>query len=182
VVFARVLYLNRIANNSTNALNIDVITTTIHKTEKALVDSGATENFIDPKVIERLRFPIQKLEQPRIIYNIDGTPNKAGSITHKCPIKLQFKDEQKTVDFFVTNLGQDRIVLGFPFLKEFNPEINWETGVILPTNKIFATPKYLWEHRWKVWKLDGCLLHKADLLRKTSFAQKWAAAADKQKE
>ena len=64
----------------------------------------------------------------------------------------------KTVDFFVTNLGQDHIVLGFPFLKEFNPEINWETGVILPTNKIFATPKYLWEHQWKVWKLDGHLL------------------------
>jgi hypothetical protein len=105
-----------------------------------------------------------------------------GSITHKCPIKLQFKDEIKTVDFFVTNLGQDHIVLGFPFLKEFNPEINWETGVILPTNKIVVTPKYLWEHRWKVWKLDGRLLRKADLLRKTSFAQKWAVAADKHKE
>jgi hypothetical protein len=51
-VFARVLYLNRVANNPTNALNIDIITTMIHKTEKALVDSGATENFIDPKVIE----------------------------------------------------------------------------------------------------------------------------------
>ena len=115
----------------------------IYKTEKALVDSEATENFIDPKVIEWLQFPIQKLKQSRIIYNIDGTPNKAGSITHKCPIKLQFKDKMKTVDFFVTNLGQDRIVLGFPFLKKFNLEINWETGVILPTNKIFTTPKYL---------------------------------------
>jgi hypothetical protein len=51
-VFARVLYLKHVANNLTNALNIDVITTTIHKTEKALVDSGATENFIDPKVIK----------------------------------------------------------------------------------------------------------------------------------
>jgi hypothetical protein len=154
---------------------------TIHKTEKALVDSGATKNFIDPKVIEQLQFPIQKLEQPRIIYNINDTSNKAGSITHKCPIKLQFKDKIKTVDFFVTDLGQDHIVLGFPFLKKFNPKINWETGVILPTNKIFAIPKYLWEHWWKVWKLDGRLLQKADLLRKTSFAQKWVAAADKQK-
>jgi hypothetical protein len=113
---------------------------TIHKTEKALVDSGATKNFIDPKVIEQLQFPIQKLEQPHVIYNIDRTPNKVGSITHKCPVKLQFKDMMKTVNFFVTDLGQDCIILGFPFLKEFNPEINWETGVILPTNKIFTTP------------------------------------------
>ena len=40
----------------------------------------------------------------------------------------------------------------------------------------------MWEHRWKVWKQDGCLLRKADLLQKTSFAQQWAAAADKIKE
>jgi len=52
VVFARMLYLNHIANNPTNALNIDIITIMIYKTEKALVDSEATENFIDPKVIE----------------------------------------------------------------------------------------------------------------------------------
>jgi hypothetical protein len=78
----------------------------------------------------------------------------------------------KTDDFFITDLGQDCIVLGFPFLKEFNLEINWETGVILPTNKIFATPKYLWKHQWKVWKLDRHLLQKADLLQKNLLCTK----------
>ena len=47
--------------------------TTTQKTEFALLNSGATENFLDPRTVERLRLPIQKLSEPRIIYNIDGT-------------------------------------------------------------------------------------------------------------
>jgi hypothetical protein len=116
VVYARVLYLNRVSNNHTSALNIDIVITINQKTKIALVDSRATENFIDPHTVERLWLPIQKLQQPWIIYNIDRTLNQAGSITHKCQLKLQFKDLIKMVDFYITGLGQDRAVLGFPFL------------------------------------------------------------------
>jgi hypothetical protein len=52
-----------------------MVMTTNQKTEIALVDSGATENFIDPHTVERLQLPIQKLQQPQIIYNINGTLN-----------------------------------------------------------------------------------------------------------
>jgi hypothetical protein len=116
VVYARVLYLNWVSNNHTSALNIDIVITINQKTKIALVDSRATENFIDPHTVEQLQLPIQKLQQPRIIYNIDRTLNQAGSITHKCQLKLQFKDLMKMVDFYITGLGQDRAVLGFPFL------------------------------------------------------------------
>ena len=159
-----------------------MVMTTTQKTEQALIDSGATENFIDPQTVERLRLPIRKLLHPHIIYNIDRTFNKAGSITHRCSLCLQFETATKVVDFFITDLGHDRVILGYPFLQEFNPNINWEKRSISDRNKVFITPQYLWEHRWKVWKQDGCLLRKADLLRKTSFAQQWAAAADKVKE
>ena len=93
-----------------------MVLTTTQKTEQALLDSGATENFIDPRTIERLRLPTQKLQTQRTIFNIDGTLNKAGGITHKCQLKIQFNHIEKIVDFFVTDLGQDRAVLGFPFL------------------------------------------------------------------
>jgi hypothetical protein len=116
-----VLYLSRGTDNHTNALNIDMVMTTTKKTEFALLDSGATENFIDPRTVEKLRLPVRKLQHARIIYNIDGTPNKAGSITHKCQLKLHFGENSTDVDFFVTDLGQDRVVLGFPFLQQFNP-------------------------------------------------------------
>jgi len=73
-------------------------------------------------------------------------------------------------------------MLGFPFLKEFNPNINWETGGITLTNYIQVTPLQTWEHQCKVWKLDKKLLSKTDFARKVSFAQQWAAAADKAKD
>ena len=46
--------------------------------KQILVDSGATDNFIHPRLIRRLALGTQKLEQSRKIWNIDGTNNKAG--------------------------------------------------------------------------------------------------------
>ena len=123
-----------------------MVMTTTQKTEFALLDSGATENFLDPRTVERLRIPIRTLSEPQIIYNIDGTLNKAGSITHKAQLKITFGKETRTVDFFITDLGQDRAVLGFPFLRDFNPNINWNEGTIKPEPQIFITPVQLWEH------------------------------------
>ena len=93
-----------------------MVMTMAQKTELALLDSGATENFLDPRTVERLQIPVQTLSKPRIIYNIDETLNKAGSITHKAQLKVTFGKETRTVDFFITDLGQDRAVLRFPFL------------------------------------------------------------------
>jgi hypothetical protein len=143
MVYARVLYLNQVTNNWDSALNIEMVMTLNHKTEQALIDSGATENFIDLQTIEWLLLLIRKLQQPRVIYNIDGTFNQAESIMHKCQLKIKFKDLTKKIDFYVTSLGQDWIVLGFPFLQEFNPEIDWRAKTILLTKQIFITPQPL---------------------------------------
>jgi hypothetical protein len=49
--------------------------------KQILVDSGATDNFIDPRLIKRLGLRSLRLERPRKIWNIDGTNNKAGMIS-----------------------------------------------------------------------------------------------------
>ena len=46
--------------------------------EKALLDSGAMENFLDHHTIKRLRIPTQPLEQPIRLTNVDRTTNQAG--------------------------------------------------------------------------------------------------------
>ena len=142
--------MSRGSDNQTNALNIEMIIATTQKTKTMLLDSGATENFIDPRTIEQLRLPIQKLRETRVIYNINGTPNKAGSMSHQCQLQLSFGEGTREMDFFVTDLGQDQIVLGFPFLQQFNSNINWENKTISPTGSSRVLPKPLWEHRWKV--------------------------------
>ena len=48
----------------------------------SLVDSGATHNFISPQTVRRLRLGITKLDQPKRLFNIDNTQNKAGKVTH----------------------------------------------------------------------------------------------------
>ena len=43
--------------------------------EIALVDSGATENFLDYDTAKRLGITPKELSTPRIMNNIDGTTN-----------------------------------------------------------------------------------------------------------
>ena len=51
-------------------------------TVKVLLDSGATEMFMDWKIAAKYGFRLQKLERPIMVRNVDGTNNSAGAITH----------------------------------------------------------------------------------------------------
>jgi hypothetical protein len=50
--------------------------------EVTLVDSGATENFIDQETMKKLKLGSKKLSEPVRLRNIDGTYNQSGSVTH----------------------------------------------------------------------------------------------------
>jgi len=98
--------------------------------ERALVDSGATANFIDYKTVARLRLGTQKLDNIRTVKNIDGTLNRSGNITHCCDLLVSRDRKQERTRFFVTNLGGDRFIFGYPWLATFNPDINWPEGKV----------------------------------------------------
>jgi hypothetical protein len=70
------------------------------------------------------------LQRPIPVYNVDGTLNEAGSIKEVVDLVLRFKDHSERVPFAVTNLGKQDLILGFPWLREHNPEVNWRTGEI----------------------------------------------------
>ena len=59
--------------------------------KKALVDSGATDNFIHPAFAKRLGLAMTLLDKPKRIYNINNTSNKVGSITHSLELKVTTK-------------------------------------------------------------------------------------------
>jgi hypothetical protein len=48
--------------------------------KKALINSGATENFIDWWLAKALKVQTTLLPCPRKVYNVDGMENKAGVI------------------------------------------------------------------------------------------------------
>ena len=98
--------------------------------KKALVDSGATNNFIHPTFAKRLGLTMTPLEKPKRIYNIDNTSNKAGSITHLLELKVTTKGIEKVMRFLVTDIGNEDLLLGYPWLATFKPKFGWKDAVI----------------------------------------------------
>ncbi len=43
-------------------------------------------------------------------------------------VKVEIKGRKIVISFNILLLGKDKVVLGIPFLKEFNPKINWVIG------------------------------------------------------
>jgi hypothetical protein len=93
--------------------------------EVALIDSGATENFIDQETVKKLKLGSKKLSEPIRLRNIDGTYNQSGSVTHFIDLLVNRGGRKITQQFYVTNLGSDRIILGYLWLRAFNPDIDW---------------------------------------------------------
>ena len=96
--------------------------------ETGLLDSGATHNFIDVRTVLRLGVGTRRLEEARTVTNVDGTENQSGQITRYANLQLTYNDTTKDTPFYVTNLGRDRILLGLPWFKEFEPTIDWKAG------------------------------------------------------
>ena len=59
-------------------------------TASALIDSSATENFVDVRTAEWSGMPRKTLPRPRPIVNVDGTKNKAGMVTEACILKVLY--------------------------------------------------------------------------------------------
>ena len=110
--------------------------------EMALVDSGAMENFIDLRTVNRLRLGTKKLEQSVKLHNIDGSENTAGRITHYLDLIVRRGNMRRAERFFVSNLGKDRIILGYPWLEHFDPEVDWKNAKLLGPMVHLKTPVY----------------------------------------
>src|SRR6266702_2747152 len=97
---------------------------------KALVDSGATDCFMSEKFIQRMKLGKRPLQKPRKIWNIDNTANRAGEITHYIILDIQTGGARRKIQFLVTNIGSEDIVLGYPWMATFEPRFTWRNGVI----------------------------------------------------
>ncbi|THH08105.1 hypothetical protein EW145_g2929 [Phellinidium pouzarii] len=74
--------------------------------------------------------PTQTLKNPIKIYNVDGTPNVTGTITH---YTWQYIDIQGTTiptRFLLSTLGREDIIFGLPWLQKVNPTIDWNKGTL----------------------------------------------------
>ena len=107
--------------------------TFIHTSNKrvetpALLDLGATKNFINTNYGQYLRLPIKKLITPRKVYNVDGTPNWKRDIVAYTDLEVRTSKKKTNMRFFITNLGAQRMILGYPWFAAMQPRIDWAKG------------------------------------------------------
>jgi hypothetical protein len=96
----------------------------------ALVDSGATENFMNLNYTRWLGLPIKNLMTPRKVYNVDSTQNLGGDLQHYTDVQVQTGTQRTNMRFFLTNLGEHKMILGYPWFAATQPKIDWSRGWI----------------------------------------------------
>jgi len=144
-------------------------------------------------MVHRLKLATHVLKEPQYVYNVDGSNNKAGQITHSCQLELKYNGKNMKQQFFISDLGQDRALLGYPFLREFNPRIDWEKGklheakgVIVQQNTSTSTKDIAREIiriQHEAIKQVGPLKPGETIyMQRTTFATQWAVAAEKGKQ
>jgi hypothetical protein len=119
----------------------------------ALLDCGATSLFVNSEFMKAKNLTTRKLSQPINMFNVDGTPNKAGKVSEVWETVLQYWDHSECTIFAVTCLGKQNIILRLDWLCEHNPEVDWQM------NKV---------------KMSCCLHHCRTCQNKTNTEQKTA--------
>ena len=92
-------------NPTSLKLKVEIKTTdTVEKKSvTSLVDCRATREFIDWHYAKSNCFNLVKLSQPIPVYNVDGTPSKAGSIMEVVNLILHHKNHLERTTFAVSS-------------------------------------------------------------------------------
>ena len=96
----------------------------------ALLDSGATENFMNLAYANWLRLPIKQLSEPRPVLNVNGTENKSSKLKYYTDLNVQTGQNTTTLWFFLSDLGEHKVILGYPWFAATQPRIDWKKGWI----------------------------------------------------
>ena len=179
-----ILYIRRLS-----VLKLDFVFQTISKTadETALINSGATENFIDIEVWKALNIGWFRLTKTIPVHNVDGSINKNGNIDSYVWLKVKLGGQERNMKFYLTSIGKECFILGYPFLETFNPRINWKTGsmggkVQIQTLSFRKAQRKLREFQKLALKTKGRpKAGQAIFIQKASKAQLWAQEAKKDK-
>lgn len=90
----------------------------------AMIDSGATEYFIDHRICDMHQITTYFAVRPQEIYLIDGKLGVISSLTHMAEVLMQISGHRELATLQVTNLQNHKIILGMLWLKGHNPKMN----------------------------------------------------------
>jgi len=101
----------------------------LHSVE-ALLDCGATRSLIDRDFVRSKGMNTRTLSHNIPVFNVDSSPNEAGQISEVVDVVLRYKTHSERMLLAVSGLGKQSLILGYDWLKDHNPKIDWEKGKV----------------------------------------------------
>ena len=98
-------------------VEIETTDTAQKKSVMALLNSGATGEFIDWDYAKSCRFNLTKLTEPILVHNADGTLNESSSIMEVVSLILHYNNHSERTTFVVTCFGKQKVLLGHSWLQ-----------------------------------------------------------------
>jgi len=108
-------------------------TSELHSVE-ALLDCGATGSLIDRDFVCAKGINTWTLSHNIPVFNVNGSPNEAGQISEVVNVVLHYKTHSERMLLAVSGLGKQNLILGYDWLKDHNPKIDWEKGEVEMTH------------------------------------------------
>ena len=93
---------------------------------KTLLDCRATKSFIDRDFVCLKGMNTQTLSCNIPVFNVDSSPNEAGQISEVVDVVLYYKTHSERMLLAVSGLRKQSLILGYDWLKDHNPRIDWE--------------------------------------------------------
>jgi len=97
---------------------------------KALLDSGATRSFIDRDFVCSKGINTWTLSRNIPVFNVNGFPNETGQISEVVDVLLCYKTHSERMLLAVSGLRKQSLILGYNWLKDHNPKVDWEKGEV----------------------------------------------------
>lgn len=107
----------------------------------ALIDSGATSSFINADFCKQHDLGLTSKPEPVPLFVIDGRPIKSGAVTHSCSLQAKISDRPVSLTLDVTQLGAYPVILGTPWLRRYNPDIDWRRNTIVVHERTLSDQK-----------------------------------------
>jgi transposase InsO family protein len=110
------------------------------KPAKALIDSGATHNFVSSDLVSRDREVFKKLIRPNAVPSasmVDGSSTQSEGYLEKAQLKIDQLQCKLTAQ--IISIARYDLILGKPWLFQFNPFIDWRENrleITLPKDTI----------------------------------------------
>ena len=70
------------------------------------------------------------MDEPQKLLNVDRTENKGGELRYYTNLQVQTGTNYTTLRFYLTELGEQKAIMGYPWFAATQPKIDWKRGWI----------------------------------------------------